>query len=168
MTYKSNLITGMILMIVSTAYYALSFQIEVFGGSGATALDSRFMPRVWSALLFVLSIILIIRSMKQRKKHLSKEDVNIKRKRSFMTILKENREVAMTFIALAIYIVGLQRVGFLIMSVLYLFFQILILTNKEKRNLLLAGIVSIVFAVGINYIFVVWLRVMLPRGIIGF
>jgi len=56
----------------------------------------------------------------------------------------------------------------MLMSAIYLFAQILILSPPGKRNFLVAGIVSVVTSVLLSYIFFVLLHVLLPRGILGF
>ena len=87
---------------------------------------------------------------------------------SLAQLLTLNKEVGLTFILLAIYTVFLKQLGFVTATFLYIFFQTLVLTKKEKRNYKLTIILAIIFSVLIDYIFVELLSVLLPKGIIGF
>jgi len=115
----------------------------------------------------VLSIILVVRGIKQRTEAI-KNNTYIKTQLNIANTIKENREIVMTFVSLAIYIALLEPIGFLIMTAIYLFVQTLILTPKEKRNYIVTFITSIVIAVALDYVFVCLLNVLLPLGIFGF
>ena len=70
--------------------------------------------------------------------------------------------------ALVIYVGLMDLVGFVIMTVLYTFAQILILTPREKwkKNFVPAGIVALVAGFLLYYLFKVQLNVLLPAGIL--
>jgi putative tricarboxylic transport membrane protein len=74
----------------------------------------------------------------------------------------------LTFALIGIYSALLPSVGFTIMSALYIFAQILILTPQERRSWLPALAVGFFFAVVIDFIFVKLIGVLLPKGILGF
>lgn len=167
MSYRNDIVPGLILAVSSIIYFAFTFQIDVFKGTGATPLDSRSMPRIWAALLLILSLRLVYRGLKGKKlAELNKSEVT--KTKNIKEFLLDNREIVLTFLFLAIYIIGLKYIGFLIMTIVYLFFQISILTNKNERKYKNIVIVSTLAAVFINYLFVTWLNVMLPKGILGF
>ncbi len=165
MGYRKDLIPGVVLSVFSIIYLALSFQIDLFTGSGATPLNSRFAPQFWGSILLFLSVLLIFRGLKA-KKQVTEE--KLERKMTFKEAVYENREVWLTFGALFLYILGLDFIGFMIMTVAYVFVQIMILTAKEKRNYVVALVVALVTSVVIDYVFVELLHVMLPTGILGF
>lgn len=167
MEYKRNLYPGIVLTIFSTLFLMLSSQIKKFSGLGADPLGARAVPYLWGASLLILSLILIIRGMRQRTEAIQKGTyANVKL--DVIQKIKENREIILTFIALSVYVALLEPIGFLIMTTVYLFLQTLILTAKEKRRYVLTLITSIVVAVALDYIFVCLLRVLLPPGIFGF
>ena len=82
--------------------------------------------------------------------------------------IAEKREVIASFVALVIYVGLMDLVGFVIMTVLYTFAQILILTPREKwkKNFVPAGIVALVAGFLLYYLFKVQLNVLLPAGIL--
>lgn len=169
MHYRKDLYPGVVLALFSIAYLALTTQIQVFTGSGATPLTNRAMPRFWGVFLLILSVVLIIRGVRTLKKEKAS---GVQEARSgLVEAVKNNREVILTFAALAIYIGGLEFVGFTVMSALYIFAQNLILTHPGKinaRRVVFALVFGIVVAVLIDFLFVRFLHVLLPRGIIGF
>lgn len=167
MEYKKNLIPGIVLTIFSIIYLVLTSQIKKFSGLGSDPLGARAIPYLWGISLLVLSLILVVRGIKQRNLAI-KNNTLVKSELNFAGIIKENREIVLTFISLAVYIALLEPVGFLIMTAVYLFVQTLILTPKEKRNYIVTLITSIVIAVALDYVFVCLLNVLLPLGIFGF
>lgn len=167
MEYKKNLISGIVLTIFSIIYLVLTSQIKKFSGLGSDPLGARAIPYLWGISLLVLSLILVVRGIKQRNLAI-KNNTLVKSELNFTGIIKENREIVLTFVSLAVYIALLEPVGFLIMTAVYLFVQTLILTPKEKRNYIVTLITSIVIAVALDYVFVCLLNVLLPLGIFGF
>lgn len=167
MQYKKNLIPGIVLTLFSAGYLAYAAQIEKFTGSGSTPLSARFMPYFWGTCLLLLSVILIFRGLKQRNAEIA-AGMTQKNTTTAREFVREHYEVILTFVFLAIYIALMESIGFLIMTILFLFGEIVILTPREKRNYLISGIVALVFAFGIDFIFVRLLNVLLPLGIFGF
>ena len=167
MEYKKNLFPGIVLTIFSIIYLVLTSQIKKFSGLGSDPLGARAIPYLWGISLLVLSIILVVRGIKQRTEAI-KNNTYVKTQLNIANIAKENREIVMTFVSLAIYIALLEPVGFLIMTAIYLFIQTLKKKKKEKRNYIVTLITSIVIAVALDYVFVCLLNVLLPLGIFGF
>lgn len=167
MEYKKNLYPGIVFTIFSVLFLILTSQIKKFSGLGADPLGARAVPYLWGISLLFLSIILVIRGMRQRAQAIQ-NNTYVKMKLDLTQKIKENQEIILTFISLAVYVALLEPIGFLIMTAVYLFVQTLILTQKEKRRYLLTFIISIVIAVALDYIFVRLLNVLLPLGIFGF
>ena len=132
MEYKKNLIPGIVLTIFSIIYLVLTSQIKKFSGLGSDPLGARAIPYLWGISLLVLSLILVSRGIKQRNLAI-KNSTYVKTSLNLSHMIKENREIVMTFLSLAIYIALLEPIGFLIMTVIYIFVQTLILTPKEKK-----------------------------------
>ena len=169
MKYRRDLYPGIVLALFSIGYLAMTTQIQVFAGGGATPLTNRFMPRFWGVFLLILSIVLIIRGLRARKGERAAAPAG--EKAGLVQAVKNNREVVFTFVALAVYIAGMPPIGFTIMSALYIFAQNLILTHPGKINakhIVFAAVFGIVVAVLIDFLFVKFLHVLLPRGILGF
>ena len=165
--YKKNIFAGSILSLFSLLYLYNTFAIRPFTGIGSTPLDNRFMPRFWGICLLLLSVILLIRGFNELRKA-SPEKTKGNKRETFINFFNEYREVILTFTALIIYIAMMGAVGFLIMSAIYIFAQIIILSKITKRNIIFALIIAVTSSVLVTYVFTAHLPILLPRGILGF
>jgi len=164
--YKMNMIAGGVIFAFALAYFIMTWQIANFRGLGAPPIDAKFVPRLWGGLLMLLSLIVFLRGLIEYIK-LRKAKKLVKSEESIVKRAIDTREVILTFAALFIYILLLQPVGFIIMSALYIFAECMILTPREKRKLILAAIIGVVSAVLVDFVFVEFLHVLLPAGILG-
>lgn len=73
-----------------------------------------------------------------------------------------------TVILIGLYVLVYQSIGFLISTAVYLFLQILVLCPKEKRNIPIFGLISVITPVFIYTMFVYFINMPLPKGIFGF
>lgn len=170
MNYKKDIIAGSALLAFAVAYVALSFGIPTFQGIGATPLTAQFVPQLWGTALIILSSTLLVRGIRAYRKAKPTQPEAAKKPlpQAIREFASRNREVILTFAVLFVYILLLDAVGFIIMSALFMFALMMVLSPKEKRKVLLPAILSVVFSVGLDYVFVVLLRVLLPQGILGF
>ena len=165
--YKLDIIPGIVLAVFSIAYLSMIPSIQTFTGLGSTPLTNHFIPYLWGGVLLFLSLWIIVRGLRKRKKYLA-EGGKIE-KTSLKAILMEKREVVASFIALGLYVGLMGVIGFLITTVVYLFVQILILTPREKwkKNYVPAAITAVVAGVVLFFIFIYVLNVLLPVGILS-
>jgi putative tricarboxylic transport membrane protein len=151
-------IYGVIFLIVAAAYYGASFSIKVYHGYGDTGIDSRFFPQLLAIFLMALSALQLIHGLKLAKAASQTAD-----SKGTMFGLK----VILTIGLIVVYIMLMPTVGFLIMTTLYLFCQIILLMPSETKNYLLAAKIAVIFSVGVYFLFVQGLSLILPRGILG-
>ena len=165
--YKLDIIPGIVLAVFSIAYLSMIPSIQTFTGLGSTPLTNHFIPYLWGGVVLCLSLGIIVRGLRKRKKYLA-EGGKIE-KTSLKAILMEKREVVASFIALGLYVGLMGVIGFLITTVVYLFVQILILTPREKwkKNYVPAAITAVVAGVVLFFIFRYVLNVLLPVGILS-
>lgn len=164
--YKMDIIPGIVIAIFSIGYLALIPSIQTFTGLGSTPLTNHFIPYLWGGFLLVLSLWIIVRGLRKRKKYLA-EGGKIE-KSSLKDALLERREVVASFVSLALYVGLMDLVGFVIMTILYVFVQILILTPRDKweKTYVPAAITAVVSGVLLFYVFRYLLNVLLPVGIL--
>lgn len=168
MQYRKDIISGAVIGAASIIYLLLTCQINIFTGPGAAPLSARFVPAMWGAILLVLSIMLLVRGLMNRKAAIQKAETAEKGGFSLKGFYLQNTEVILTFVVLAVYIYLLKPVGFLIMSALYIFAEALILSKRGKRHVLTALLLAVAASALIDFVFVRLLYVMLPKGILGF
>ena len=165
---KGDLITGIIATIFSIFYLSQTYSIKIFGGADAIA-DARTIPKIWGISLLVLSIMLIIRSL--YKMYKNKKEISINDNRKVIDKIKNKREVVYTFLLLIFYAILMEPLGFVLSSILYVFFQIWVLTPIDKRDSkmkFISGGLTIVFSIGLYYLFTEYFMVLLPAGILDF
>lgn len=96
--YKIDIIPGVVIAIFSIGYLALVPGIQTFTGLGSTPLTNHFVPYLWGGSLLALSLWIIVRGLRKRKKYLA-EGGKIE-KASLKNALIEQREVVASFAAL--------------------------------------------------------------------
>lgn len=157
-----DLIAGAVLALCSIGYYIASHSIQSFG-SNKDFISARTIPVAWAVLLLVLSVVLMVRSYAEIR-HLKATGEEIFSGRTPKDWLADNYAVIGTFIILFLY-------AFAMRPVVYLIVQVVLLTQRKKINkklILKALILAVVFSVLSDYLFVELLSVPLPAGILGF
>lgn len=164
-----DLIAGAVLALCSIGYYIASHSIQSFG-SNKDFISARTIPVAWAVLLLVLSVVLMVRSYAEIS-HLKATGEEIFSGRTPKDWLADNYAVIGTFIILFLYAFAMRPVGYLISTFVYLIVQVVLLTQRKKINkklILKALILAVVFSVLSDYLFVELLSVPLPAGILGF
>jgi hypothetical protein len=75
--------------------------------------------------------------------------------------------VLLTVVLMGLYISLLKPIGFLIMTAVYLFFQMYVLADKSEQRIPLFLGISIVSSIAVYYCFKSVFHLMLPAGILG-
>lgn len=152
--YK-DLGAGIFFMIFSILMYLNSFKIVI---TVHDAMGPRFFPQLISIVLGLLSLILIIKSFN------SKLEIKYKRFENIPSMI-------LTILLLASYALLVEKIGFIIMTTFYLFFQILLLLPKEllknKKYLIMTGTIALFIPVTLYYLFYNIFSIFLPVGILG-
>lgn len=119
-------------------------------------LGSGFMPKIVAAAMILLSgikLILTLISKKPAAKLESDDDL---------------LGGLMTIMALSAYVLLFEYLGFILSTGLYLFIQILLLSNEKSRNIKLFAAISVITSVAVYAIFVYVINMPLPAGFIAF
>ncbi len=164
-----DLIAGAIFALFSIGYYIASHSIQSFG-TNKDFIDARTIPVVWSIALLILAIALMVRSYGEMKQ-LKAAGEELFSGRTPKDWFADNYAVVGTFIMLAAYAFAMKPIGYLLSTFVYLLIQVVLLTQRSKINkklIVKAFILSAVFSVFSDYLFVDLLSVPLPTGIFGF
>lgn len=155
----SELLLGIIMLIIATSYLIMTFSIPRRG-----TIDATFVPFLLSGGIYILGILQTIGAIsKSKKKAISSDNrkqEDLKEKVDVQTVLK-------TIGLIFIYIALLDKIGFVIMSTVYLFAQFIVLTpvNKKKNYplyVIIAASSSVIIYVIFRYVF----DLMLPGGLL--
>jgi len=154
----SDLILGMLMLAMATFYLVMTLNIPRRG-----TIDATFVPFLLSGGIYILGTIQVVSSLiKQNKK-----PPNAATQKEATAQKVDTPTAIKTLILLVIYIALLDKIGFVIMSAVYLFAQFIVLTPVSKRrNYLLYAIVAISSSVIIYVIFRYVFDLMLPGGLL--
>ncbi|MGE4282990.1 MAG: tripartite tricarboxylate transporter TctB family protein, partial [Clostridia bacterium] len=146
-------------------YFISSFSIRVFSGLGKSIVNSGTMPKVWGICLLLLALIILIRGLKGMQEARAAGNVDTI-KFNLADFWKKNYPVIGTFIIVAVYILLLSSVGFIIMTMIYLFLQIIIMTHPQKRRYDITAVIAVIFSITTYFVFVKGLNIILPGGLL--
>jgi phosphate/sulfate permease len=164
-----DIYSSVFLLLFSVVYFIATFYLREMTVS---AIGSEFVPRLVAIGIFILSVALLLKSIKQLKLQKYEEvkeqqeqsNQEVKSNESSMT---KALNVIATIGLIAVYIFLMPMIGFIITTILYLFIQFVLLAPKSQRNYLLFITLAIVVSVSVYYVFKFVLHLMLPAGILG-
>jgi putative tricarboxylic transport membrane protein len=140
----------------------MSFSIHA---STAESLGPAFFPRVVAFCMAALSIGLIFKNIKALQKAKGKVET-VTEKKPF----KMNYSLLFSALLLIAYMILVNTIGFIIMSIIYIFCQIILISAKEdlnKKYYIIYAVVAVVTPIVLYYVFYNFLGVFLPTGILG-
>ncbi|MFA5852184.1 MAG: tripartite tricarboxylate transporter TctB family protein [Spirochaetales bacterium] len=151
-----ELLLGALMLGIGALYLALTLGIPRKGG-----IDASFVPFVLSAIILLLGTLQTVGALRIKNEGANgQEKTESKEKVDTPTVLK-------TIFLILVYVAFLNKIGFVIMSILYLFIQFIVLTPAyKKKNYLMYAIVAIVSSVSIFLIFRYIFDLMLPAGLL--
>jgi len=161
MTKYKDLIGGLFFLALAAFIYALSYQLHM---TKADPLGPQFVPRLVALLMAVLALVSVIRSLVRLKKSASKST------RDQEAGLLDIPPLLMTAGLLVAYSIFFDKLGFIIVSAIYLFIQIYLVSPAEersKKNLVINAVVAVVAPIALYYLFYYAFRIFLPNGLLG-
>ena len=164
--YRVDIVPGVVIALISLLYISMIPGIQSFTGMGSTPLTNHFVPYLWGFSMLILGLWVAVRGFRKRAAFI-KAGGKIE-KFDLGKAVNEKLEVIASFAALTVYVALMNTVGFVPMTIIYLFVQILILTPKHdwKKTYVPALIVGIVCSILLYYVFRYHLNVLLPQGIL--
>lgn len=160
--YRANLGCGIFFLVlaIATSLYARTIPISALNFGGFNA---QTFPLIISAVMAILSLILIVQSVFGLKKAPQPTAEELKAEKADRKRVL-NAACAVTLVAL--YIGFLKSVGYLIMSPLFLFGLFMLVTPKSVRRPVRSAVTAVVVSIIIFLIFRYAFSVQLPLGIL--
>lgn len=170
---RKDILSGAVFAVFDGLYLYFCGDIEPFVGKGTTPLNNQFIPYFWGGFMLLLSVMLIVRGLRQSRRAAGRRQTEAAPEKGSAGMAAANwicgnREVILSFAVLFLYILLLGRVGFVIMTALFLTAEILILTPREKRRYAAAAAAGIIVSALLYFIFGRTLHILLPAGIFSF
>lgn len=166
MSRNKDAITGAVSIAIGVSLFVLSFQVKDFA---SVSVGPEFLPRIAAVLFIALGGILALQGLKAARSAPNAASAPVSRAKDPADSKYGGGllPVAYSIIVLGLYVALLKPIGFIISSALFIFFQILILSQGLKRNYLLFAVVAVLSSVIAYYLFVRVFQVMIPAGILG-
>lgn len=166
---SKDVYASVFLMAVSIVMYVATYNIKALTVS---KIGADFMPKLVAIAIFILSLVLLINSVKQLKKSKDSNQNELEADKDEDEQEGENRRISplsviITIILLIAYISLLKSIGFLIMTTVYLFLQMYLLADKRERRVPLFFGISVISSVAVYVCFKSVFHLMLPAGILG-
>jgi putative tricarboxylic transport membrane protein len=154
-------ILSIFLFILGSAYFSLTFTFEEYGGFGGYNVSAKRMPQILGLALCICAACNIRFSIVRARS--KTEEARYAPEAVRGDILRG----VLTFVLMVAYIALLELVGFLIMSALYVFFQILLFSKKEHRNYPVSAVAAVSSSAAIYYVFLYGFKMILPVGLLA-
>ena len=159
----SDVFSGVILLMAAVGMFVTTYSFEALTVS---KVGPEFMPRVIALLIAVTSIAMIVSAFnKMRREKI--ENAQILDEEMDSSGEKSYTSVLVSVLLMVGYFVLMPYIGFLIMTTIYLFLQMLLLSDKSNKKIVLFFAISIVSSLVTYFIFRSIFYVMLPSGIFG-
>ncbi|WP_179298694.1 tripartite tricarboxylate transporter TctB family protein [Evansella halocellulosilytica] len=158
-TYSSTF-----LLILSFIMFVATFYFQRLTVSNVGA---EFVPRLVAIGIFFLSVLLLINAIRRVRNPDKHPDIEEEDDQEKNDTPASPLSVVTTIGLLIGYLILMPTVGFLIMTTIYLFFQMYLLAAKAQRNVALFLIVSVISSSAIYYCFKSIFYLRLPSGILG-
>ena len=146
-------------IVTSILFLAFSIVMIVFARSikpmMKNDLGSGFFPMVVGIAMCALSLLRLVLAIREKEGAVKKSGDDL------MGGLA-------TTILIGGYCIAFNPVGFILSTMVYLFFQILILTPKEKRSWPITIAISLIAPVAFYVLFVYAINTPLPKGLLSF
>ena len=155
-----DLIGGVFFLAFAVFIYALSYQIHM---TQADPIGPQFLPRLVALFMGALALFSVVRSVLRLRKTDSATPATTPKKGG------DNVALLLTAVLLVAYTLLIEKVGFIILSTIYLYLQILLISPKEelqKRNLVINAIVAIIVPIALYYLFYHAFGIFLPAGLL--
>lgn len=151
---RENYAIFLILGVLSAAVTYSAFNIPQGGELGFGA---DFMPKVVGILLVLCSLGFLVQGVRAECDEKKESRLN------WTPVIR----FFMALGLLVLYTALIKPVGFIIMTILYIFAQSQIMVPPEKRSYLLSGAIAVGSALVIYYVFTNGLSIALPGGILS-
>lgn len=144
---------SVLFLIFGIFMYTQSLAIEPLMGKDV---GSGFVPKIVAIGITAVSAVKLMLTACAKKEE---------------NYVREREDVGgglLTIALLAVYVVIFKPLGFLASTVIYLFFQMTLLSTEQNRNFILFGVISAAAPVLIYTIFEYVIKMPLPAGILSF
>ena len=151
-----DVVSGGFLVLVSIIFFFETRNIRAFR---IMKFGPKVMPRLLSIALFVVGAAIVVTGLLRLRRIRGTAEASGGEVASI-----DYKRVAATVVLIAAYVFALRPLGFVLVSIVYLFCQFVVLGGAAKRRLPVYGLLSLGVSLGIYYLFYIAFNVLLPPG----
>lgn len=149
----SELVLSVVLVVAGVILLVGANQIETGTSMGQ---GGDFMPKVCAYAWLIVSVLLLYTNTNMKDDHVKGITMHLK-------------EWTATLVLLFVYVFLLDKLGFTLCSILYMFIQMCLFVPEElrtKKNYILFAVISIVMPIAVNALFANAFSLILPTGVL--
>lgn len=158
----NDTILGAFLAIASAALFVMSFSIKIMKTPISSVDTARFFPQLVFGALMPIGIVLVVRGLFKAKSQRATAPTGEKLEAQ---VLAFKRSIV-ALLAIVIFIVGMQPIGYIPMAILYMLFNMFYMCERAAWKPVLFVVVSVAVAVASYFLFRQFVYVRLPAGIL--
>ena len=147
-----DIIAGLAFLALAAALYVGSYSIRTFSDTGYGV---TFLPRVTALVMAVVSLVVLAGGVKKLRTEPGGERFGV------------TPAFAATAALIFLYILSMEKLGFILSTIAYVALQIFILSEYNRKRLLFGAAIAVPFSFGVYYLFTRVIYIMLPAGILG-
>src|SRR5699024_981959 len=157
---NQNIIFSIISITFSTVF--LIFALKLPPSETGDSLGAGGWPVFVLSLMLLLSIILLVRSVLEKKRFVIRDNDSVEEDEETTTYkIKLFARHWYVFVILALYFFTMPFLGFLVSTFFFVLFLTCLLNMKKKIIIFLTGLIS---SVALTFLFATFLKLPLPRG----
>lgn len=150
-----NLLCSIIMLVFGVVMFVLALDIP---HKIPSDVGSGYVPKFVALCIIVVAVVQLILTLTRKSPDDKKKE----------KLFNDAKGGIATIILMVVYMLIFQPVGFICSSAIYLFTQIMLLSDNTNRKPLLFAAISILLPVAVDALFVFVIKMPLPKGIIGF
>ncbi len=155
--YK-EVVSGVVFLLLSVGAYFGADGIRVFAPNSGSYINAQFFPKLIAGALALVSVFQVLYGVHSLQPAGRSKGNGTDMNRSGML------RIVATLVLLALYVALMKDVGFLIMTIVYIFGQALILTPKDRVNVPFITCLAVISSSVVYFMFVNVFSLMLPRA----
>ena len=150
-----NLLCSIIMLVFGVVMFVLALDIP---HKLPSDVGSGYVPKVVALCIIVVAVVQLILTLTRKSPDDKKKE----------KLFDDAKGGIATIVLMVVYMLIFQPVGFICSSAIYLFTQIMLLSDNTNRKPLLFAVIAILLPVAVDALFVFVIKMPLPKGIIGF
>lgn len=150
-----DLLCSIIMLVFGVVMFVLALDIP---HKIPTDVGSGYVPKFVAICIIVVAVVQLVLTLTRKSAADKKKE----------KLFEDAKGGIATIVLMVVYMLIFQPVGFICSSAIYLFTQIMLLSDNTNRKPLLFAAIAILLPVAVDALFVFVIKMPLPKGIIGF